>query len=184
VVAPLTAALILAAAPLTALIRDGRGRTYAAAAVPLALLAAAALLRVTSQLLIPLVVGTGRPGTAARLSAATLLLLSTGILICGFSFSGQSGLVAVSAVWLAVYPLLLVWETRYLRQHWHIRPAELARAFMMPAIGVVALASIVEAARSLSAGDPRTQLGVILVAAGVTYGGLFLHARERPYTTI
>jgi len=183
-IAPLAVALILAAGPLTALIRDGQGHSYAAAALPLELLAAAALLRVTAQLLYPLVMGTGRPGTAARLSATTLLLLSTGILIAGFTFSGQTGLVAVSAVWLAVYPLLLVWETRYLGRHWSIRPAELARTLMMPSIAVVALAAIVELTRSLSGGDPRTQLGLILAAVAVTYGGLFLHAREQSYRAI
>jgi O-antigen/teichoic acid export membrane protein len=183
-IAPLTAALILAAAPLTGLIHDGQGHSYAAAALPLKLLAAAALLRVTAQLLYPMVMGTGRPGTAARLSAVTLLLLSTGILIAGFSFSGQAGLVAVSAVWLAVYPLLLVWETRYLRQHWNIHSAELGRALIMPLIGGIALLSIVAAARSLTGDDPRIRLGIIVAAAAVTYGGLFLHERQRSYRTI
>jgi O-antigen/teichoic acid export membrane protein len=183
-IAPLMAALILAADPLTALIHDGQGHSYAAAALPLKLLAAAALPRVTSQLLYPVVMGTGRPGMAARLSAATLLLLSTGIVIAGFSFPAQSGVVAVSAVWLAVFPLLLVWESRYLRQHWNIRAAELARAFIMPSIGLVALVSIVEAARLLvGSGDPKTQLAVVLAAAALTYAGLFLHARQRPYKT-
>lgn len=183
-IAPMMVASVLAAGPLTALIHDGQGHSYAAAALPLELLAAAAFLRVTSQLLYPVVIGTGHPGLAARLSAVTLLLLTTGIVIAGFHFPARTGIVAVSAVWVAIYPLLLMWESRYLRQHWNIGAGELARAFIMPSIGAVALASIVEAARLLAGGgDPRIQLGIVLVAAGLTYAGLFLHARPRPYST-
>ena len=66
-VAPLMVALMLLAAdPLTALIHDGLGNSYAAAALPLKLLAAAALLRVTSQLLSPVMMG--RAGPEARLA--------------------------------------------------------------------------------------------------------------------
>ena len=74
-VAPLMVGLILAAQPLMTVLHDGQGRSYAAAALPLQLLAAAALLRVLSQLLMPLLLGAGRPGTVAWLSGATLALL-------------------------------------------------------------------------------------------------------------
>ena len=180
-VAPLMVALILAADPLTALIHDEQGNSYAAAALPLKLLAAAGLLRVTSQLLSPVMIGSGRPGTAARLSAMTLLLLTTGILAAGFSFPAQSGIVAVSAVWLGVYPLLLAWGAIYLRRHWDMRVGELARAFALPLIGIAAMAALAAAARALVASaDPRIQIGIVLTAMGLTYGALFWHARRQP----
>ncbi len=183
-VVPLMTASILVAGPLTALIHDGQGHSYAEAALPLQLLAAAALLRVTSQLLYPVVIGTGHPGLAARLSAVTLVLLTSGILVAGFHFAARTGIVAVSAVWVAVYPLLLIWEGRYLRQHWNIGAGELARAFIIPAIGAIALTSLVVAVRLLTGGgDPRIQLGVVLAAAALTYAGLFLHARQRRDST-
>ena len=183
-VAPLMVGLMLAADPLTALIHDEQGNSYAAAAVPLKLLAAAGLLRVTSQLLSPVMMGSGRPGTAARLSAMTLLLLSAGILVAGFSFPAQTGIIAVSAVWLGVYPLLLVWGTRYLRRHWDMRAGDLARAFIVPFIGIGAMVSIAEAARLLvGSSDPKIQIGIVLAVTALAYAGLFLHARCRTHKT-
>jgi O-antigen/teichoic acid export membrane protein len=166
------------------LIHDEQGNSYAAAAVPLKLLAAAGLLRVTSQLLSPVMMGSGRPGTAARLSAMTLLLLSAGILVAGFSFPAQTGIIAVSAVWLGVYPLLLVWGTRYLRRHWDMRAGDLARAFIVPFIGIGAMVSIAEAARLLvGSSDPKIQIGIVLAVTALAYAGLFLHARCRTHKT-
>ena len=39
-----------------------------------------------------------------------VVALVAGILVAGFSFPAQTGIIAVSAVWLGIYPLLLVWE--------------------------------------------------------------------------
>jgi len=103
-----------------------------AAALPLKLLAAAALLRVTSQLLFPVMMASGRPGMAAGLSMMTLLLLTVGILVAGFSFDARTGIVAVSAIWLGVYPLLLVWGTATCGDTGTIRTGELAQAFIVP----------------------------------------------------
>src|SRR5258708_18708520 len=97
-VAPLMVGLILAADPLTALIHDEQGNSYAAAAVPLKLLAAAGLLRATSQLLSPVMMGAGRPGTAARLSWMTLLLFGAGILGAGFRLPSPTRILPASAV--------------------------------------------------------------------------------------
>lgn len=183
-VAPLMVGLMLVADPLTAMIHDGLGNSYAAAALPLKLLAAAALLRVSSQLLSPVMMASGRPGSAARLSAATLLLLGTGIFAAGFSFPAQAGIVAVSAVWLGIYPLLLVWGSRYLRRHWDIRAGRLARAFIVPCIGIAAMVALVEAARLLiGSGDPAAQIGIVVVATALTYAALFAYARHRPQGT-
>ncbi|HXS27616.1 MAG TPA: oligosaccharide flippase family protein [Steroidobacteraceae bacterium] len=184
VVAPLTAATLLAAVPITALIHDGEGHSYAAAALPLELLSAAALLRVLSQLLYPLALGTGHPKTALRLSAATLLLLGLGMLGAGIGFRAPSGIVAIATVWLAVYPLLLLWEIRYLRRRWDIRAAELARTLAPPLAGTIALVAVVEIARlvlgsRLEGADVGWQVAVVATAAVLTYAGLFLVYRQR-----
>jgi O-antigen/teichoic acid export membrane protein len=64
-VAPCMVALMLLAVPLTALLHDSQGNSYAGAALPLQILAAAAILRVSSQLLTPVLMSSGHPGTAA-----------------------------------------------------------------------------------------------------------------------
>jgi O-antigen/teichoic acid export membrane protein len=181
-VAPLMMGLILVADPLTALLHDEQGNSYAAAALPLKLLAAAALLRVATQLLSPVMMASGRPGTAARLSAATLLLMTIGIVIAGVSFNAQIGVVAVATVWLAAYPLLLVWGSIYLRRHWGVRIGELAPAFVAPLIGIGVMAASVEALRPLIGSNPMIQIGVVLTAMALTYGGLFLNTRRRSRT--
>lgn len=181
-VAPLMAGLILVADPLTALLHDQQGNSYAAAALPLKLLASAALLRITAQLLFPVMMGSGRPELAARMSALTLLLLGAGILAAGFSFHARNGIIAVSAVWLGVYPILLAWGMRYLRRSWGIHAGELGRAFVEPFIGVGALVLSVEMTRLwVGSHDPGIQIGTVLAATLLTYAGLFLHARYRPH---
>ncbi len=179
-VAPLMVGLILAADPLTALLHDEQGKSYAAAALPLKLLAAAAIFRVTSQMLTPLMLASGRPGTAAGLSAATLLLLSTGILVAGVSFNAQAGIVAVSAVWLVVYALLLVWGSSYLRRHWNIRTLELAPAFIEPLVAAAVMALVVELVLTMTGENAIIRVGVVVVAVTLTYAGLILNARRRP----
>jgi O-antigen/teichoic acid export membrane protein len=179
-VTPLMVGLILAADALTALLHDEQGNSYAAAALPLKLLAAAALLRVSSQLLTPLMLAAGRPGTAANLSAATLVLLTVGVAIVGVTFDAQTGIVAVAAVWLAVYPLLLIWGSVYLRRHWDIRVEELAQAFVAPLIAAGVMALVVKVLQRLADGGPVVQLGIVVSAVALTYAGLFLNARRQP----
>ncbi len=178
--APLMVGLILAAAPLADLLHDGRGNSYAAAALPLKILAAAALPRIVSQLLSPVLMASGRPGLAAQLSAVTLLLLTTGILAAGLLFHAPGGLVAVAVVWLAVYPLLLVWGVRYLRRHWNIAAWELARCLIAPLAGtaLMAIAATVPLA-IVGGGDPRLRIGVILALTLATTAGLLLVTRRR-----
>lgn len=177
---PLAVALILAADPIGALIHDEQGRSYAEAGLPLMLLAAAAFLRVVSQLMYPVLLASGRPRTAARLSAVTLLLLSGGFAVVGLTLPARSGIVAIAALWLAVYPLLLAWEARYLRRHWDIRAASLARSLRAPLAAGGILAFLVALARLwITGGDPRAQIAVILAATAFTYSGLYLRARQR-----
>jgi len=181
-VAPLMIGLILAADPLTALLHDEQGNSYAAAALPLKILGAAALLRVSSQLLTPLMLAAGRPGTAANLSAATLMLLTVGIAAVGVTFDARTGIVAVAAVWLAVYPLLLVWGSAYLRRHWDIRVAELAQGFVAPLIAAGVMALVVKVLQELADGGPIIQVAIVVAAVALTYAGLFLNARRQPRT--
>ncbi len=181
-VAPLMVGLMLVADQLTSLLHDEKGSSYAAAAVPLKLLAAAALLRVTSMLLPTVMLVSGRPGTAARLSAATLLVLSAGIVIAGFTFPAQTGIIAVSAIWLGYYPPLLVWGFRYLQRHWKISAGELGRALNAPLLGIGVMVGTVEMTRYLAgSSNPNVQVGIALAATVLTYSGLFLHERNRPH---
>jgi O-antigen/teichoic acid export membrane protein len=185
VTCPLAVATMLAADPICALIHDERGRSYAAASLPLKLLAAAALPRVMSQLMYPLLLGSGRPRAAAGLSAVTLLLLTGGLAVVGFSLPAGSGIVAIAALWLALYPLLLVWNVRYLKRHLDIGAASLARALRAPLTAGAILAATVGLARIwIAGGAPRRQIAVILVAAALTYTGLYLHARQRRYYAV
>jgi O-antigen/teichoic acid export membrane protein len=184
VVSPLAVAIMLAADPITALIHDEQHRSYAAASLPLKLLAAAAVFRVVSQLAYPLVFGSGRPQMAVRFSAATLLLLSAGMLFVGLTTPAASGVAAMSAVWLAVPPLLLVWQTHYLQRHWNIRAKDLMRALVAPFVAVGILAATVEVGRLLiGSGSPALQLGMILTLSVLACMGLLLHDQRRDYRT-
>ncbi len=180
-VAPLAAGLFLAAGPLTALLHDEQGNSYAAAELPLKLLAAAAFLRVILQLLTPLMMASGRPGSAAGLSATALLLLTAGIVAAGIVFDPAIGIVAVSAVWLCVYPLLLVWGGFYLRRNWGISVRELAPGLATPLIAVTAMVSSVTLLNRLT-GDipPAIGLAIAISATALAYAGLFLRLRRRP----
>jgi len=180
-VAPLMVGLILAADPLMGLLHDGRGSSYAAAALPLKILAAAGLLRVTSRLLTPLMMATGRPQMAARVSAATLAMLSLGVVAAGLAFRAEAGIVAASAVWLCIYPPLMVWGARYLRRHLDISPAALAQAFAAPLLGIAPMVAVVQGTRRLVAapGDPVLEITIVAAATGLVYLGLFRHARRQ-----
>ena len=183
-VAPLMAGLILIAGPLTNLLHDKQGHSYAAAATPLRLLALAALLRVMLELLYPLLIGSGRPGIAARLSAITLLLLGGGIFAVGRIVRPQIGLIAVSVIWLAIYPLLLIWAAGHLWRRYHIRAGDLARVFIVPSVGVAAMVCFVAGSRLIIGNvGLKAQIGVILAATALTYAGLLMHARYHPDQT-
>lgn len=177
-VAPLMVGLILAADPLTRLLHDGEGHSYGAAALPLKILAAAALLRVTTQLLSPVLMASGRPGVVARLSAVTLLLLGGAILAVGLLVPGQQGIVAVSAIWLLIYPPQMLWGVLYLRQRWDIHPRRLLRIFAVPLAGIAALLILGTVAQMMMGGDARLALGVIALATLAVYGGQYWWSRQ------
>jgi O-antigen/teichoic acid export membrane protein len=164
VVAPLAVGIVLASDSITNLIHDEQHRSYAAASLPLKILAAAAVLRVLSQLAYPVMFGSGRPHLAARFSVATLLLLTVGMVVVGLNFPAADGIVAIAMVWLAVPPVLLLWQAHYLRRFWHVRASDMLRAAAEPFLAVIILVSVVEAGRYLlGTGSPVLQLAIVLV---------------------
>ena len=176
-VAPLMAALALAAGPLTALLHDGQNVSYAAAATPLRFLAGAALLRVVTMLVSTMMLGVGRPGIAARLGLVTLVLLASAILLAGFTFRAQAGIVAASAVWLGLYPPVLLWASWLLRR-WRVAPAALAEVFSAPCFGIGVLVLLVEGGNLLVGTDSRMRLALVIAATGLVYAALFLWSRR------
>jgi O-antigen/teichoic acid export membrane protein len=179
VVAPLTAAIVLAADPIMSMIHDEQHRSYASASLPLKLLAVAALLRVVSQLAYPVMFASGRPDLAVRFSGLTLLLLGSGTLLVGLTVPAANGLVAVSTVWLVVPPLLLLWQARYVHRYWDAGVHDLIRALGKPIVAVVMLVLTVEAGRHLT-GFSSPALQVAMVAAPALLACLGLLLREPP----
>lgn len=176
---PLMVGLILMAPALMGLLHDAQGHSYEAAALPLQILAGAAILRITSQLITPVLVATGQPGKAAWLAAATLVLLSVGIFAAGFLLPVSKGIVAVACIWLAAYPPLLIWGAAYLRRHWNISPITLLRAFTAPALGIALLLALYFASHALiRVPKPEVQIAIALAATLLAYAALFRHARR------
>lgn len=177
--APLMVGLLLMARPLMGLLHDSQGHSYAAAALPLQILCLAAILRITSQLITPVLLGTGHPGKAACLSAATLALLSLGILAVGLHFPARTGIIAVACVWLAAYPPLLAWGAYYLHRHWHIPPATLLRPFLPPTIAIAGLLLLNFTARYfIHTPGPAPQIAIALAATALAYAGIFWHSKK------
>jgi O-antigen/teichoic acid export membrane protein len=182
-VAPVTAGLFLMARPLMGMLHDSQGHSYAAAALPLQILATAAILRVTSQLLTPILLSSGQPGTAAKLSAVTLALLGSFILAACLLVHGRAGLVAVSCAWVAIYPLLLGWGAVYLYRRWALQPQALLAPFLAPGFAVLFMAALV-AGLGLSSWfqAPLPRIALVLAATGLAYAGLFWCATAKPQT--
>ena len=178
-VAPLMTGLMLGAAPLTALIHDQQGKTYAAAGLPLTLLAAAAVLRVMSQLLPTILLVSNKPGLAARLSLMIFLFLATGILVVGHCLPAQRGIVAISALWLGIYPALLAWGYRYLHRHWRVRASALVTCLRAPLAAIVSMAVLVLGFDQVTGIiDPWGRLAVVAVAILIAYTGLFFFGKK------
>ncbi len=166
-VAPLLAALFLVAGEIAPMLHDARGASYAGAALPLRLLCAAALLRVLSQLLPTVMLVSRRPAAAAGLSAATFLLLTTGILAVGFG-ARHWGIAGVAGVWLAAPPLLLAWGFATVHSRWRVQPADLWRAARAPLSGAAAMMIAVALA-------PTPRIATASIATVVLYSALFRH---------
>ena len=180
-VAPLMLAVILLADQITSLLHDGNGNSYAAAALPLKILAATAILRVMAQLLPTVMLVSGRPGLAARLSAIIFLTLTACILAIGSSLPAAIGISAVASAWAVTYMPLLIWGVIYLRRHWAVRAIDMVHALIGPFLGIVAMGAVVQASRHIiGLSHSNIQIVVVLCAMAVTYAGLFVQASRRP----
>ncbi|WP_419757694.1 oligosaccharide flippase family protein [Acidisoma sp.] len=178
--APLMLVLLLIAPPLTGLIHDPHGRSYASAALPMQLLAVAALLRVTGELLFPVLLAAGRPGAAARLSGGILMVLTVAIAAVGYGLPERVGIVAVAGCWLGIYPFVLVWGATMLRREWGVPLGELAQVLVETAVSLAATAGLVALADAL-AGKPGSWLRIVIVllATALVQSGLYLRGRRR-----
>ena len=118
---------------------------------------------------------------AVRLSATTLLLLSGAMLLVGFTMPVTNGIVAMSAVWLVVPPLLLVWQAHYLRRHWNIGARDLIGACRAPLAAAAILAATIEVGRLLIGNvSPALQLGMILTLSVFACLGLLWRDSQAP----
>ena len=178
--APLMLVLLLIARPLTGLIHDEHGHSYASAALPMQLLAVAALLRVTTELLFPVLLAAGRPGTAARLSIGILLALTIAILAVAYSLPERVGIIAVAGCWLTIYPFVLGWGARMLRRDYNVSLGAMARVLVETAISLGATVALVVLADAL-AGNPGAwlRIAIVLLATGLVQSGLYLRGRQR-----
>jgi len=177
---PLMAFFVMAADPLMTLLHDREGHSYAGAALPLKLLAIAAMLRVTLEVLYALMLASGRPGAAVRLSGSTLLLLSGGLLTAGFIYPAGTGVVAMSAVWLLIYPPLLFWGAHFLQHNWAIHISQLKNAMIVPLVGVAALTIVWAVGKPLIHNfNPEVQITCAAITAALTYLGMFVYLRKK-----
>jgi O-antigen/teichoic acid export membrane protein len=177
---PLMLVLLLIARPLAGLIHDKQGHSYASAALPMQLLAVAALLRVTTELLFPVLLAAGRPGVAARLSAGILSLLSIAILAVGYSLPARTGIIAVAGCWLGIYPFVLVWGARMVQRDWGMPLGALARVLVETAISLGATVALVTLADTLAGNPgPWMRIAIVLVATALVQSGLYLRGRRR-----
>lgn len=177
---PLVAALILIAGPLTGAIHAAGGKSYAAAALPLKFLAVAAILRSVYELIYPLSLGTGRPGVALRLSATTLVMLTLGIVAVGLLCDARQGVVAISAVWLAIYPIMILWAASIVLKVYRLDLRALVRPLVPALAATVFVALAIDVAgRILVDAELQARVGFALLALGVAYGALFLYGRRR-----
>jgi O-antigen/teichoic acid export membrane protein len=177
---PLMLVLLLIARPLTALIHDGQGHSYASAALPMQLLAVAALLRVTTELLFPVLLAAGRPELAARLSAGILFLLTVAIFAVGCTLPARLGIIAVAGCWLGIYPFVLIWGARTLHRNWGIPLGAMARILLETAASLGATLGLVILVDALAGyPGPWVRIATVLVATALVQGGLYWRGRRR-----
>ncbi len=169
-VAPLAAGLFLAADALTGLIHDELGHSYSAAAWPLRILAVAALLRMIAQIVSTALLASGRPGLAARLSAAVFVLLSGGIVLVGETMPAAKGLAGAAAIWLGIYAIVVTWGIGFLHRNWAMSFRLSLRALCVPLAVTAAMIACLEALRlALSVQRPVLEVAVAIVMVAASY---------------
>ncbi len=117
---------------------------------------------------------------AVRMSASTLVMLTVGLLGVGLIFEAERGIVAMAMVWLAIYPVLLVWGARFVARSYALNLRHLARSMAAPLTATAAMVAAVELVRLLVTwSDPHLQVALAFTALGLTYAGMFLYSRWR-----
>jgi hypothetical protein len=92
-----------------------------------------------------------------------LLLLGAGMLLVGFNVPAVYGLVGMSAVWLVVPPLMLLWQAHYLRRFADLGVRNLILASRAPLVAVSFLVLAVVAGRHLlGISNPALQLAIVV----------------------
>jgi hypothetical protein len=135
---------------------------------------------VTTELLFPVLLAAGRPGTAARLSIGILLALTIAILAVAYSLPERVGIIAVAGCWLTIYPFVLGWGARMLRRDYNVSLGAMARVLVETAISLGATVALVVLADAL-AGNPGAwlRIAIVLLATGLVQSGLYLRGRQR-----
>ena len=134
---PVCVVLCLVAADLAPLLPAGDDGSYAEAAMPMAVLAVAALMRSHYLLFPPLLQSIGFPGIALRFGLAALALFGAAISLCLYFWQQTLGVTAVALAWVMVYPPLLWAASVCARDLVGIRPTRMMHAVGIPALGAM-----------------------------------------------
>lgn len=158
------------------LVRVVLGEKWTEAAPLLALLALAMPFMTLHVLFAPATNAVGRPGIATRTAAL-------GAVVMGLAFVGGVGWGApgIAAAWLAGYPALTAITAAWSLPAIGVRPRELGRAILPPALAGVAMAMVVMLADRLAGGLPALpRLALLVGCGGVVYlGWMTTFARPR-----
>ena len=158
------------------LVRVVLGEKWTEAAPLLALLALAMPFMTLHVLFAPATNAVGRPGIATRSAAL-------GAVVMGLAFVGGVGWGApgIAAAWLAGYPALTAITAAWSLPAIGVRPRELGRAILPPALAGVAMAMVVMLADRLAGGLPALPRLALLVGCGglVYLGWMTTFARPR-----
>jgi len=170
VAVPLTILVALVAWPLCPLLPAGTDGNYAGAALPMTILAIAALLRVQYQLFPPVLQATGNAGSALRLSLLSLALLSLSMVASVGLLGHWLGISSVAVGWVAIYPPLLFAGVRTARTHAGLGVYDWLGS-IWPALvaGAIALAcgsSVLWFTRAMS---PYLTIGLVVAAVLIPY---------------
>lgn len=169
---PFALGMAAAAEPLVAV---ALGPQWAEAAPVVRLLALAMPCYLVLVLLAPATDALGRPGLSTRNNAVAALLVPPLVLV-----AAPWGALALAAMWLAVFPVLLLLGARRSLPVIGVTPGELAAAVGPQALAAVAMAAAVVIADGLLPPlSPAGRLAALVTVGGAAYGGwLLLFARD------
>ena len=179
-VAPLAAGLFLAADALTSLIHDELGHSYSAAALPLRILAVAALLRMIAQIVATALLASGRPDLAARLSATVFVLLTSGIVVVGETMPASNGLTGAAAVWLGIYAIIVTWGVVFLHRNWTMSGKRSLLALRTPLLVTALMIAGMEALHLAARLQPGFEVACAALLVAGAYATILLLERRSP----